>query len=392
MKIQHLPLAAIAFPLFSTAAEMPYIDVSETHLPVEQLTARTMDIRFADYDNDGDKDAILAKEMLPNIFLLNDGTGTFTIEDRLPKNVHDSEDIGLADFDGDGDIDVVIVSEDDQTNELYLNDGNGFFTDAGDRLPLKGVTNGVAVLDLDNDGDQDIVLGNYGQNHALINDGRANFSDGTAATLPVHEGMTQDLEVGDIDGDGDLDIIVGNEDANRIWINDGAGTFLDETEARLPFREAMEETREVALGDIDGDGDLDVFFANSKFTNRKNGYPANRLLLNDGIGFFTDVSGTHLPEDADMNAEGDFIDVDGDGDLDLLTGVYADGRGPGDAPFRVYANNGEGRFEEVTESTFPETAVGNGFDVEAADVNGDGRPDLYLANRWGADILLLRAD
>lgn len=60
------------------------------------------------------------------------------------------------------------------------------------------------------------------------------------------------------------------------------------------------------------------------------------------------------------------------------------------APFRAYANDGKGKFVEATESMFPKTAVGNGFDVEAADVNGDGRPDLYLANRWGADILLIK--
>lgn len=390
MIAKTLPLYALSCAVTTSAVAAIFTDVSKTHLPVDQLQARTMDLQFADFDGDGDLDVLLAIEMMPNLLLVNDGSGRFTVANQLPVNAHDSEDIGLADFDGDGDLDAVVVSEDDFKNELYLNDGNGVFADASNRLPLEGITNGVAVLDLDNDGDSDIVLGNYGQNYALLNDGSGNFSDGTASVLPAREDMTQDLEAGDIDGDGDLDLIVGNEDANRVLINDGNGSFLDETEQRLPLRATLEETREVALGDIDGDGDLDLFFANSRFTDRENGDSSNRLLVNDGTGVFVDKSADHLPVDTDMNAEGDFIDVDGDGDLDIVTGAFDEGAEAGNAPFRVYRNHGNGSFEDATLTVFPESAVGNGFDVEAADVNGDGHLDLYLANRWGSDILLIR--
>lgn len=101
-----------------------YENVTTTHLPASGLEGLSMDARPADLDADGDLDMVVANEFKPNILLLNDGQGRFSLaSERLPRTSHDSEDIGIADFDGDGDPDIVIVSEDDQTNELYLNDG-----------------------------------------------------------------------------------------------------------------------------------------------------------------------------------------------------------------------------------------------------------------------------
>jgi hypothetical protein len=373
------------------ADERPlFVDVTEQALPFPDLTGPSMDARPVDVDGDGDLDILIASEFRPNILLVNDGAGRFVNESdtRIPRLRHDSEDIAVADFDRDGDVDVVIVSEDDQVNELYLNDGHGRFADGSAMLPVAGVSNAVAAADLDQDGDVDIVIGNNGQNVFLANDGSGNFADETGARLPRAADITQDVELGDCDGDGDLDLLLGNEDANRLLLNDGAGRFAEAGAARLPLRSEVEETREAEFGDADGDGDLDIVFANVGFF-QNGALVANRLLVNDGACAFTDETDTRLPAHGDHTVDAEFVDLDGDGDLDLVmatTGPLPLNR---PRPARAYLNDGAGRFTDATRSVLPPTASVIGFDVEAADFDGDGRLDLYFASRYGADRLLL---
>lgn len=365
-------------------------DVTAANLPAAVLTGLSMDAAVGDLDGDGDLDIVVAQEFAPNTLLLNDGAGAFSnASARLPAEARDSEDVGIADFDGDGDLDVVVVSEDDMVNEFYLNNGAGAFTDAQSRLPVTGVSNALAVADITGDGFPDILIGNNGQNVLLVNDGAGSFHDETDTRLPAGGDLTQDIEFGDVDGDGDLDILVGNEDNNRLLMNDGSGVFVDESAARLPLRVEAEETREADLGDVDGDGDLDILFANVQ-TFVAGADRANRLLINDGTGVFTDVSGDQLPADQDNSFDGDFIDVDADGDLDIVTG-NANGNLNTNTPYRVYANDGTGRFTLETTTFFPATAVGRGFDIEAADFDGDGDVDLYMASRGSLDVLLFNS-
>jgi hypothetical protein len=383
---------AVLIGLFElTQAEEPvpsnpspfFIDATRSHLPTHDLRGFSMDAAFVDVEGDGDLDIVIANEFRPNLLLLNNGGGKFGNESRrrLPQVDHD--------FDADGDSDIVIVSEDDQVNEFYLNDGNGFFSSAGDRLPVRGISNAVISADFDEDGDPDILIGNNGQNVALVNDGLGFFREETHRRLPSRRDVTQDLEMGDVDGDGDLDLLVANEDANRLLLNNGHGFFKDSSAGRLPIRKRAEETREVDLGDVDGDGDLDIFFANVRlFLGEAD--PQNRLLINNGRGFFSDETAWRLPRDRDLSMDGDFFDVDQDGDLDIITANFDDIHGRRfNAAYRVYLNDGQGEFRDRTTLVFPPGVTGNGLDIEAGDVDQDGREDLYLCSRGGPDRLLI---
>jgi hypothetical protein len=390
--IAGLSSVAGADEITSSRPSLLFVDVTRSHLPIRDLLGFSMDAALTDVDGDGDLDVVIANEFRPNLLLLNNGNGQFSNESgsRLPQANHDSEDIAAADFDADGDIDIVVVSEDDQINEFYLNDGKGYFRAAGERLPVRGTSNAVVSADIDEDGDPDILIGNNGQNVVLINDGRGRFRDETRRRLPSRLDVTQDLELGDVDADGDLDLLVANEDANRLLLNNGRGIFEDLSKERLPMRSLPEESREADFGDVDGDGDLDILFANVRLFVRE-AIPQNRLLINNGTGFFSDETARRLPRDEDLSMDGDFLDVDQDGDLDIITANFDDIRGRRfEAPYRVYLNNGEGRFSDGTRFVFPEGVSGNGLDIEAGDIDQDGKKDLYLCSRGGPDRLLIR--
>lgn len=361
----------------------PLFDLATSGLPTLGGT-RNMDAASVDVDRDGDLDIVVAREFLTNVLYLNLGGGVFSnaSDARLPRTGFDSEDVAVGDFDGDGDPDLAFAAEDDARLELWLNDGTGRFADASSRLPASGVSNAVVAVDVDRDGDLDLVFGRRGQNFLFLNDGAGNFTDATASHLPPDGATTHDVEAGDVDGDGDPDLVVGNIGRPRLLLNDGTGRFADATDGRLPATAGNEYTREAELVDLDGDGDLDLYLANVSFGGAN---PQDRILLNDGAGRFTDVTATHRGGDGASTLDAEFVDLDGDGDRDVVL-VRFDA---GSAPLLALRNDGAGRLTPWA-GVFPGGLSGNGLDIEAADLNGDGRIDLFVSFHDAPNVLLLR--
>jgi hypothetical protein len=367
----------------TSAAQPLYTEATAASLPTG-LAGRCMDAAAGDADGDGDLDLALAMEYEPNVLLLNDGTARFRdASAQLPRAAHDSEDVAFADFDGDGDLDLVLVSEDDRKDELYLNDGAGRFADASERLTPDDVSNALVVLDLNADGALDVLTGNIGIDRALVNDGNGRFRDETETRWPQRSGAesrTQDLEAFDADGDGDLDVAVANEGQNQLYRNDD-GVLVDVTATHHPAEN--DESREVRAADFDGDGDLDLVVANVRFLFDEPERDA--LWLNDGVGKFSPAPAGWQPTAGDRsNFTIQALDIDGDSDVDIVAPNTVFERAAGD--YRVLLNDGSAGFTAAAPgAVLPAAANGNGFDIEVADFDGDGRTDLFFCNRASLD-------
>ena len=385
----------IAPAAFAQKAALKFTDVSDTQLPdVVKKSYNTMDAKAIDIDGDGDLDLVLAMEFVKNVILINDGKGKFSDgSHRLPYLAEtitpkpnpyypytDTEEVAVADFDGDKDLDILFVAEDNQTNEYYVNEDRAFYINATDRIPVTGTSNAVVAHDFDKDGWIDVIIGNNGQNMYLRNAGGKQFIDETEKRLPQREDITQDVKAFDLDKDGDLDLLIGNEKENYLLFNDGKGFFTDVTAQYFsPEAQAPSETRDVEFADIDGDGQTDLFFANVFLFQKQ--IPIQRMLMRRGDKFVDETekrlgfTSTHSILDAN------FVDLDGDGDLDLVLATL-------EQP-RLYLNNGKGFFTDMTRQVLPEHRV-MGMHIEVADFNGDGLPDIYFANFRGPDKLLLQ--
>jgi FG-GAP-like repeat len=200
---------------------------------------------------------------------------------------------------------------------------------------------------------------------------------------------TLDVDFADVDKDGDLDIYIAEGTAspepraNKLYINDGSGNFTDETTTRLPDSPPANST-EVDFADADSDGDLDAIVAN---------LGPEQLLLNEGTGHFVDASASNLPTPLDLfnniSSEARFIDVDKDGDKDILV-TNENPFNPavlGGAQNRIWINNGKGRFTDETASRLPQrTDQSQGF--ASGDIDRDGDIDLIVVN-IGQDFVLI---
>ena len=121
----------------------------------------------------------------------------------------------------------------------------------------------------------------------------------------------------------------------------------------------------IALGDVDGDGLVDVFLARTQ--------GSNALYRNRGDWRFEDITARAGVGAADRYSSGAaFIDVDGDADLDLVLLATA-------GPNAIFVNDGRGQFAERRDMGLDPTGRG-GTTIAAADVEGDGDLDLYVAN------------
>lgn len=273
---------------------------------VPAVVTEVLSIASGDLDGDGDSDIVTSGRGLGA--LRNDGGGRFALAPSQPPSVGVIKKVCLADLDGDSDLDYVGLG--DARLTTAHNDGAGRFVAGGVQLQfISNARSGdIDFGDLDGDGDLDAVIA--GLSTALLrNDGSGQFVVVGIPAVPTPLLLTS-VELADFDGDGDVDVALGSTDIPfLLFENDGAGTLSNVTAARIVT--PAPGGRSLEAVDVDSDGDLDIVAGESSFTQGR----SISVLFNDGSGTF---SRTETIREAQPWIT--CADFDGDGDVDLMAG------------------------------------------------------------------------
>jgi len=301
-----------------------------------------------DVDGDGDLDLLLrgfSAATGTNVTVrLNNGAGDFSGNQAV--SVGAASVLVLGDIDADGDLDLLTTGSYGGSNIVYVRRNNGQGTFSGnEQVSVGSGASSVILGDLEGDGDLDLVVGNYVPGTASIrfNNGAGIFTGNTELVATGTEAVVV-TALGDVDSDGDLDLVTNS----RVLLNNGAGGF---TSSQV-FAGSNVLTSAAQLSDLDGDGDLDLL--------------SNGVRLNDGNGAFGNTQQAGL--------QGNLGDVDGDGDLDLLTDNSLDNNSL-DNTVSVRLNNGRSAFALSQQVQMGPRPSG----TTAADLDGDGDLDLLTA-------------
>lgn len=288
--------------------------------------------------------------------------------------------------------------------------------------PLDGAAT-IAIADFDQDGKDDVAMAGIDCDSVVI---RYNTTPATWATLTTTFDQAVTLATADIDGDGWVDLIAGKrgsgDDSVRWYRNLGGGSVWQEI---LISGTEISGVRGVIAGDMDNDGDVDIVSASYTATNE--GFVVVwENTAGDGTSWTSneiddDAWGAHTVRLGDINRDGrldivvaayhfdtigwylngglgtlwafrlvgglsnplglDLTDMDGDGDLDVVAGAYGDGE-------IVWLRNLVD-YSQPWEEVNIATGIGGVYEIEVADLDQDGDPDILTGARTDDEILWL---
>ena len=324
-----------------------------------------------DFNGDGIPDVAVANHLSNSVtVLLGNGDGTFTESALLGTGPYPYS-IVVADFNGDGNPDLALANVGGDTLTILLGHGDGTFTVSTVTLSggLYALTPGaIAVGDFNSDGIPDlVVVAVDGTPSAILLFGKG---DGTftSATIDTISGDSPGIIVGDFNGDGKDDLV----GAESILFGNGDGTFT--AKGSIPSSAGAV----VAAADFNGDGKLDLV---TKIGNNDEEDSANvTILLGNGDGTFTAAASSVI-----ANAGGSLVvgDFNNDGIPDIAATNYFNYT---NGTVTVLLGEGDGTF------TANPVAPGTGESpagVAVGDYNGDGRPDIVVANSFGDTLTVL---
>lgn len=194
---------------------------------------RSRCVNWIDYDRDGDQDLFVANESVQrNQLYRNDGYPTFTkiTTGAIATSQFSSHSSSWADYDNDGDFDLLVANY-NQADQLFQNDGMGDFTQVPSPFGTDiGCSFSSSFADYDNDADLDLFVTNgfctsYTHNYLYENDGNGNFTRNLTEPMAADSGSSYGCAWGDYDNDGFLDLAVANwrneTQPNALYHNGG---------------------------------------------------------------------------------------------------------------------------------------------------------------------------
>jgi hypothetical protein len=329
--------------------------VSSLNFVTHEVTATAYtvsDLDVGDIDGDGDLDIITASWGGDLTVYKNDGDLNFASY----KITHHSGTgkVFLRDLDGDGDSDILASGSGEDKTSWYENDGTGTFTK---HIVDQSTYSQIYMIDFDFDGDEDFFWATGGMVGWSENDGSANFTSHSLYSLAVASPIIVGLLVADLDGDSDLDVVFGDyTPGTAFWLkNDGNSNFAVQSAFTKP-----NYLNTISIADFDGDGDLDLVSGNA--SNRVDWHE------NNGSGSFTShvILGT-TNSVIDHITGSIAVDIDQDNHVDFLaTGTANQGR------LVLFENEGDKTFTTHTLVSKGKSAWG----LAVVDVDGDGDLDI----------------
>ncbi|HSC37684.1 MAG TPA: FG-GAP-like repeat-containing protein, partial [Chitinophagaceae bacterium] len=314
--------------------------------------------------------------------------GSFAAKTDLPTPVFPA-DVFSADIDGDGKPDLVEVNQNANTVSVFRNTGFGSGIAFAARVDFATGSSpfGLTIGDINGDGKPDLVVTNIDGSASSISVLKNTSTPGTvsfATKLDYATGNSigsypQSASISDLDGDGAPDIAVVNSDGTLSLFRNRSGASGIYFDYRLNYAIAG-GPQSVAIGDLDGDGLPDIAVANTS----SSANPSITIFRNTSVpGAFSFVATTNIP-----TGNGPYSvsigDLDGDGKPDMAVAdanTFFDGLNYfyNVSVIKNTSTSGNISFAPKLDyhvSNYPSW-------VSISDLDGDGKPDLAVANRDG---------
>ncbi|MBS1820479.1 MAG: VCBS repeat-containing protein [Acidobacteria bacterium] len=310
----------------------------------------------ADFNGDGNGDLLVVNAYNPSSafvsVVIGNGDGTFQAPVSYPTAGGKSVAAVVDDINGDGKPDIIVAS-DDQNISVLIGKGDGTFNAAqsfsaslpGSATPTSTPIVNLITADVNGDGKKDIICSN---GLVLLGKGDGTFTAVSTPAFPYATATTSkgpNLAAGDINKDGKMDLVLNTGSTISIWLGKGDGTFT-----QGGAYSSIANTGYVTVTDLDGDGNLDIYSGLSNsgfFSGDDSANAAAYVLMGKGDGTFVGA-----PSASGPYTGANLADVNGDGYPDLIVPTTGTVNGQ-NAVFTVQLGSASGVFTKGATITVP---------------------------------------
>jgi len=356
---------------------------------------------FGDFNGDGINDVVVANQCPLNncdagsvSILMGNGDGTFQAGQSYSSGGYEAYSVTVGDVNGDGILDLVVANGCETVNQcesgmigVLLGKGDGTF-EMAQSYPSDGlVAFSVAIADLNHDGFVDLAVANQCENPSCANGGVSvlmGAADGTFGTAqPYSSGGSTAISVavGDLNGDHSPDLVVANQCETATNCSGSIGVLLGNGDGTFQsvqtYSSGGNKTASLAIGDFNGDGSADLAVASQCRGNGDCSSGSVGVLLGNGDGTFQPAQ-SFVSAGAGTQAVA-LGDLNGDGRPDLLLANQCEmANDCRSGSLSVLLGNGDGTFQGA-QSYFSDGVFA--MAVVSADWNEDGKADAIVVNQ-----------